>query len=232
VFERHRVVTNAHQRGSVAADCQKPNDSKPPLGSLGHIIGRTRFVVLLAVIAVLLVALSLFVLGAVVAVKGVGEAWVAVFSANVESPDLTVEFLELVSVMLKAVVFYLIAVGLYSLFIAPLNLPVALGVETLNDLETKIISVVIVIMAVEFLEHFIRWEDPVETLQYGAALAVAVAALVLFQFYNHLASKVQKEDKQERSKKDMFEKDEEQHKNQAGRRFSNTGPDLVPRCVN
>jgi hypothetical protein len=41
---------------------------------------------------------------------------------------------------------------------------------------------------------------------------VAVAALVLFQFYNHLASKVQKEDKQERSKKDMFEKDEEQHK--------------------
>jgi uncharacterized membrane protein YqhA len=209
---RHRVVTNTHQRGSVAADRQKPNDSKLPPGSLGHIIGRTRFVVLLAVIAVLLVALSLFVLGTVMAMIGVGKAWVAAFSPGAEAPDLTVEFLELVTVMLKAVVFYLIAVGLYSLFIAPLNLPVALGVETLNDLETKIISVVIVIMAVEFLDHFIRWEDPVETLQYGAALAVAVAALVLFQFYNHLASKDQKEDKQERSKKDMFEKDEEQHK--------------------
>jgi hypothetical protein len=48
-----------------------------------------------------------------------------------------------------------------------------------------------------------------EILQYGGALAVVVAALVLFQFYNHHA----KEDQQahgttEQSKKELFEHDQ------------------------
>lgn len=74
--------------------------------------------------------------------------------------------------MLEAVVFFLIGVGLFSLFIAPLNLAVALGVETLNDLEERLISVVVAVLAVTFLQHFIRWEAPPDTLQFGAALAL------------------------------------------------------------
>jgi uncharacterized membrane protein YqhA len=177
---------------------------------LGRVIGRTRYVVLLAVIAVLLVALSLFLLGTILAFMGIWEAWAALFHGRIEATDLTVEFLEIVSVMLKAVFFYLIGVGLYSLFIAPLNIATSLGVETLNDLETKVISVVVVILAVSFLEEFISGKQALEILQYGGALAVAVAALVLFQFYNHRA----KEDQQvhgttEQSKEDLFEHDEE-----------------------
>jgi uncharacterized membrane protein YqhA len=177
---------------------------------LGRVIGRTRYVVLLAVIAVLLVALSLFLLGTILAFMGIWEAWAALFHGRIEATDLTVEFLEIVSVMLKAVFFYLIGVGLYSLFIAPLNIATSLGVETLNDLETKIISVVVVILAVSFLEEFISGKQALEILQYGGALAVAVAALVLFQFYNHRA----KEDQQvhgttEQSKEDLFEHDQE-----------------------
>lgn len=177
---------------------------------LGRVIGRTRYVVLLAVIAVLLVALSLFLLGTILAFRGIWEAWATLFHGRIEATNLTVEFLEIVSVMLKAVFFYLIGVGLYSLFIAPLNIATSLGVETLNDLETKVISVVVVILAVSFLEEFISGKQALEILQYGGALAVAVAALVLFQFYNHRA----KEDQQvhgttEQSKEDLFEHDQE-----------------------
>lgn len=177
---------------------------------LGRVIGRTRYVVLLAVIAVLLVALSLFLLGTILAFRGIWEAWATLFHGRIEATNLTVEFLEIVSVMLKAVFFYLIGVGLYSLFIAPLNIATSLGVETLNDLETKVISVVVVILAVSFLEKFISGKQALEILQYGGALAVAVAALVLFQFYNHRA----KEDQQvhgttEQSKEDLFEHDQE-----------------------
>lgn len=177
---------------------------------LGRVIGRTRYVVLLAVVAVLLVALSLFLLGTILAFRGIWEAWATLFHGRIEATDLTVEFLEIVSVMLKAVFFYLIGVGLYSLFIAPLNIATSLGVETLNDLETKVISVVVVILAVSFLEEFISGKQALEILQYGGALAVAVAALVLFQFYNHRA----KEDQQvhgttEQSKEDLFEHDQE-----------------------
>jgi uncharacterized membrane protein YqhA len=141
--------------------------------------------VLVAVVAVLLVAIALFVLGAVLTVVAIWHAIQALLRGDLLATNLTVEFLEIVSVMLKAVIFYIIGVGFYSLFVAPLNLPVALGVETLNDLETKVVSVVVVIMAVTFLEHFILWERPDELLQFGITLAVVVVALVAFQVYSH-----------------------------------------------
>lgn len=199
---------NIDARGSIADD-----DDPTPLTPLARAIGRSRFVVMIAVAAVMIVALSLFLLGAILAALSVWHAWKGVFEGQIGSTDLTVEFLEVVSVMLKAVVFYIIGVGLYSLFIAPLNLTVALGVETLNDLESKVISVVIVILGVTFLEHFIRWEQPVEMLQYGGALALVVAALVLFQMFSHRAKQDQKAhdpDVQARAKREMFHKDHEQ----------------------
>ncbi len=174
-------------------------------------IGRSRFVVLFAVLAVLLVATTLFLLGMLQAVLGVWHATEDLWRGQMNTTDLTVEFLEIVSTMLKAVVFYLIGVGLYGLFIAPLNLTVSLGVETLNDLESEVVSVVIVILGVTFLEHFIRWEEPVETLQFGVGMALAVAALVLFQQYNHRVKEAQyarPDNDQARAQHDLFEADE------------------------
>ena len=199
------------------ADADK--DFRDRMEPLGRAIGRTRYVVLLAVVAVLLVALSLFLLGTILAIIGIWEAWAALLQGGIEGTDLTVEFLEIVSVMLKAVFFYLIGVGLYSLFIAPLNIATSLGVETLNDLETKIISVVVVILAVRFLEEFISGKQALEILQYGGALAVTVGALVLFQFYNHRAKEDQQEHgTAEQSKKDLFERDQEHDQSRPGER--------------
>lgn len=55
--------------------------------------------------------------------------------------------------------------------------------ETLDDLETRIVSVVVVLLAVTFLEHYVTWERPVETLQFAVALAVVTASLVFFQIH-------------------------------------------------
>ncbi len=174
-------------------------------------IGRSRFVVLFAVFAVLLVAIALFLLGMLQAMLGVWHATQQVWHGQISTTDLTVEFLEIVSTMLKAVVFYIIGVGLYGLFIAPLNLTVSLGVESLSDLESEVVSVVIVILGVTFLEHFIRWQEPVETLQFAVGMALAVAALVLFQHYNHRVKEAQyarPDNEQVRAQHDLFEADE------------------------
>lgn len=191
----------------------QPNSSRPPT-PFSRFIGQSRFIVLLAVISVLLVAVALFLLGVIQAVTGIWGAVTAVAGRHFEATTLTIQFLEIVSTMLKAVVFYIIGVGLYSLFIAPLNLTVSLGVETLNDLEDKIVSVVIVILAVTFLEHFVHWDQPLETLEFGAALAVVVGALVFFQRHSHQAKTAQQEknpDVTARAKKELFEEDTEQH---------------------
>lgn len=186
---------------------------RPPT-PFSRIIGQSRFIVLLAVVSVLLVAAALFLIGVIQALTGIYNAAAAVSDLQFNAANLTIVFLEIVSTMLKAVVFYIIGVGLYSLFIAPLNLTVSLGIETLNDLEDKIVSVVIVILGVTFLEHFVRWEEPLETLQFGGALAVVVAALVFFQRHSHQAKEAQQAkspDVTARAKKELFEEDTEQH---------------------
>lgn len=187
---------------------------KPPeaVDRFSQIIGHSRYIVLLAVIAVLLVAVSLFLIGAIEAIAGIWRAWRDLITGDLRATRLTVQFLEVVSVMLKAVVFYIIGVGLYSLFVAPLNITVSLGVQTLNDLEAKVVSVIVVILGVTFLEHFIRWEDAMTTLQFGAALALVVIALVVFQRAAHKAKHEQEEhhpDEQALAQRSMFRKADE-----------------------
>jgi uncharacterized membrane protein YqhA len=137
----------------------------------------------------------------------------SVLRGDLAADSITVDLLEVVSVMLKAVVFYLIGVGLYSLFIAPLNLTAALGLSTLNDLELKIVSVIVVILGVTYLEHFIRWQEPVEILIYGGSLAVVVAALVYFQNHSHHSARADAEaDARTRAsaQRELFHEDHEQ----------------------
>ena len=179
-----------------------------------RLIGRSRVIVVVAVVAVLLASFSVFLLGAYLTLQDIWHAWTGVLSGREHATDLTIRFLEIVTLMLKAVFFYLIGVGLYSLFISPLNVTVALGVESLSDLEAKVISVVIVIMGVHFLERFIQWEDSLETLQHAASLALVVGALVAFKYFAHREAqqaKRQQPDSATRAKKEMFERDHEQH---------------------
>jgi uncharacterized membrane protein YqhA len=176
------------------------------------LIGRTRFVVLIAVIAVLLVAFSLFLQGTILALYTIYETWREMFTQGVasQSGTLAVDFLAVVAIMLKAVVFYLIGVGLYSLFIKPLNLTSALGVESLSDLEQKVVSVIIVILGVTFLENFIRWRDPLETLYFAGALALAGGALVFFQRVHSGHGDLQQPEAKLRARRELFEHDTEQ----------------------
>jgi uncharacterized membrane protein YqhA len=184
------------------------------LNRLGHVIGRSRLLVLVAVVAVLLAALTLFLVGALEAVTSVWNAWRSFIAGAADSTELTVEFLGVVTTLLKAVVFYLIGVGLYSLFIAPLNVSISLGVETLTDLEARVVSIVIVIIAVTFLERFIRSGEPLATLQYAAAAALVIAALVFFQSYSRREKEGQQAhglETRSRAQHEVFEQDRERH---------------------
>lgn len=191
-----------------------PPPADPPLAGFGRVIGRSRYVVLIAVVAVMLVSLTLFILGALDALSVSWKAWREAFThGEFASTELLIEMLGIIDVMLRAVVFYIIGVGLYSLFIAPLNLTAALGVESFIDLETKVISVVIVILAVRFLEHFVRWEKAGETLQFAAAMALVVLALVAFQWSNRRTKEFEKThrpDVQARAQSELFEGKEEE----------------------
>lgn len=183
---------------------------------LGNFIGRSRYVVLVAIIAVMLVSMSLFLLGTIGAVKLVAQSWISFFyEGEAGSTDQIVNSLSIIGVMLRAVVFYLIGVGLFSLFISPLNLSAALGIETLGDLETKVISVVIVILAISFLQHFVQWKNPADTAYFGITLAFVVISLVVFQWNSHRSKEFSQKNSPNETKtaqKEMFEEKIEQRK--------------------
>jgi uncharacterized membrane protein YqhA len=160
-------------------------------------------------------AFSLFLIGAVQAVGALYQSWSDVARGIFSSHGISMSRdLNIVSTMLEAVVFYLVGVGLYSLFISPLNVAVALGIETLTDLESKVMSVIIVIMGATFLQHFVRWENPVGTFEFGGALAVVVTSLVSLQWLGHRATETQKSyslKTQIRAQQEMFHEATEQH---------------------
>lgn len=179
-------------------------------------IGRSRYIVIIAVVAVLLLSMSLFLFGAYSAVRFMVRAWTNLLQqGSSNDTQLVIDTLSVIGVMLRAVVFYIIGVGLYSLFIAPLNLTVALGVESLADLEAKVISVVVVILAVTFLQHFVQWNQPVETMYYGLTMAAVVSALVLFQYNNRRGKEFTSEnppDAQAQAQKEMFHENKEERR--------------------
>ncbi|MBA2501913.1 MAG: YqhA family protein [Pyrinomonadaceae bacterium] len=188
--------------------------SAAAFAGLGRMIGRTRYVVILAVVAVLLLSMSLFLLGTVSAAQSIVRAWSGLVNrGDSNETEIVVETLSVIGVILRAVVFYIIGVGLYSLFITPLNLTAALGMESLADLESKVISVVVVILAVKFLQQFVQWNQPVETMQYGLTMAAVIISLVFFQIGSRKgkeSSKEQHHDTQKRAQKEMFEENKEE----------------------
>ena len=191
------------------------NDHSPSFNALNLILGRSRYLVFVAVLAVMMTAFSLFLIGAIQAVDALYAAWSRVLHGEFSPHGISMSLnLNIVSTMLEAVVFYLVGVGLYSLFISPLNVAVALGIESLTDLESKVLSVIVVIMGATFLQHFVLWRDPIETLEFGGSMAMVVVSLVTLQWLGHRATEIQKSYSlrtQNRAQHEMFHESTEQH---------------------
>ena len=90
-----------------------------------------------------------------------------------------VGLLHMLDAFLVAAVLLLVAVGAYGLFIAPLdNVPDALVVPSLDALKTKFSSVLVLLMAVTFVEHLMTWNEPWNTLVFGGAIALVSITLI------------------------------------------------------
>ena len=102
------------------------------------------------------------------------------------SPDaskvMTVAVIEIIDVFLVGTVSYIVAIGLYKLFISneEIQLPMKLKINTLTDLEDKIIGVIIAALAVSFLGRSASGVHSESLLQYGGGIALIIVALTFF----------------------------------------------------
>ncbi len=143
--------------------------------------GATRYMILLAVVGSLLACATLLIYGFAEAIQLI---WATIESGEVSrkgAKALSLEFIEIIDLFLLGTVFFVIAIGLYELFIdADIPVPPWLTIKTLDDLKTKLIGVVIVVLAVLFLGQVMAWDGERDLLGYGVAIASMIAALAFF----------------------------------------------------
>ena len=104
------------------------------------------------------------------------------------SKQLILSCIEVVDLFLLATVFYITALGLYELFIDErIKVPDWLEIHTIDDLKTKLTSVIVVVLSVLFLSEVVRWNGGTNILPLGSGIALVIAALTYF-----LSSQVKK----------------------------------------
>jgi len=142
----------------------------------------SRFLLVLPVIGSLLLMVGVVVMGlGVVLTQGWNLLRQGDFSSK-GAKQLTLTVIESIDMFLIGAISYIVAVGLYKLFISQEEGQILkrVKIEKLADLENKIIGVVVVAMAVGFLGKATEAVDALAVLQGGVGVAVVIGALCLF----------------------------------------------------
>ena len=146
---------------------------------MGRALTLARYGILLGIIASLALALALFVVVVGRSVGVVAEVPAAFTSATVAKLML-VECVELADVILLAVALYIIALGLFELFIAPVPMPGWLTITSFDDLKSKLINIIVVALGVAFFGQVATWDNVANLLTLGVGIGAVIVALGVF----------------------------------------------------
>jgi uncharacterized membrane protein YqhA len=147
---------------------------------MNKILSSSRYIILIAVLCAFVAALTLLVVAGIETTQLVIKS----FTSEVDGKSvklLAVSFVEIIDILLLGTVFYITSLGLYELFIdEQLPTPTWLHITQLDDLKSKLIGVVVVILAVAFLGQVVSWDGSQTILALGAAIALVIAAITFF----------------------------------------------------
>jgi uncharacterized membrane protein YqhA len=143
-----------------------------------RVVGWSRYIILIDVIGLFLAFVALMVSSVWHTVEIILQA---TFTGDIDQKELVGKLVQQADTALLAAVFYVIALGLYSLFVSDdIPMPKWLRVRNLGDLKELLASVVIVVLAVIFLGFALTWDGVQNLLILGLSCAAVIAALAVF----------------------------------------------------
>lgn len=155
---------------------------------LRNLLVISRFLLVIPVIGSLLLTVCVLVMGlGVILVRGWELLNNPEFSLKT-AKVLSITVIETIDLFLVGALGYITAVGIYKLFISQEEeqLLKRIKIEKLDDLESKIIGVVVAALAVGFLGHAVE-TDEAQTIFYGGVgTALVIGALCLFMKFGGL----------------------------------------------
>ena len=150
---------------------------------LGLLVGSTRFCVIFAIVGTGLAAASLLVYGALAVVRVIWDTVTSEAPSVEGAKHLAIDLVELTDVFLLGTVLYIVAIGLYELFVdATVPLPAWLRIDDLDQLKSKLVGVIVLLLGVTFLVAVAEWDGGSAILEFGAAIALVIAALAAHGF--------------------------------------------------
>lgn len=149
---------------------------------LRKLLELSRYVLILPVIGSLLLTVSVAIVGLGMTVS---QGWKLIQSgefAAKSAKQLTLIVIQSVDMFLVGAIAYIVAVGIYKLFISQqeVQLLKRVKIEKLADLEGKIIGVVVMALAIGFLGKAEEAVDARELFFGAAGVALVIVALCLF----------------------------------------------------
>ena len=167
---------------------------------MAKLLTGTRYLIIVPIIGLALASGIFFVIGGFNLIKVIIIA-VLELAGLMEVPHrselpITIEVIEYVHTFLIGTVLYITAVGFYQLFIQEIQFPGWLRIDSTEELETNLIGVTVVVLAVNFMS-IVFTSDPDTILEYGVGIALPIAALALFVGLRAWSAKLVKESETE-----------------------------------
>jgi uncharacterized membrane protein YqhA len=162
----------------VGADPQE--ERRRPSELIGRMVASSRFFVLLATISLFLAFMAVMVSTMIVTVVTIVHA-VGIDYDGMSQNEMIGKLIKQADYALLATVLYVLALGLYSLFVDDrIPMPRWLRISDLGHLKELLAGVVVVAIAVIFLGEALTWDGKTDLLAPGLASAAVIAALALF----------------------------------------------------
>lgn len=144
-----------------------------------RILGLTRYAVVVPAFASIVGALLLMAQGSISMVTVVVEA----IGSSSTLKQSIVDVLTAIDAILLGTVLLVIGYGLFELFIdTDIDVPAWLRVNNLDDLKSKLIGVVVAIIAVVFVGVFVDANRSGDVISYGVGAGALVLGLAIFAY--------------------------------------------------
>ncbi len=147
---------------------------------VSRILGWSRFFIVIAVVGSFIASAAAMTYGGLATVTiGLQTFRTGDFSTT-GAKLLSVSLITTIDLFLLGTVLYIVAIGLYELFIDPsLLMPNWLRIRTLDDLKERLLGVVAVLLAVTFLGNAVSWDGTSAILSLGIAIAAVLGVVAL-----------------------------------------------------
>ncbi len=144
------------------------------------LIEKSKYLSLIAVFT-LLITFGLALLWGVA--KAV-TAWIEIISSYGKSAEISLLLIKLIDAFLLALILYLLAASIYKLLIGDLELPSRLVARTLPELKSKLSGIIVLVIAVRFVESlFEEHIQPEQVLWLAVATALVSGTLIAFGYF-------------------------------------------------